>query len=86
MLRPPNAAIARSMWRALFQSRRFWYDTPGLANAAALEGLVEDQQPIGFGVGQRLDQDAVDHAEQRGVDADAERQAEDDDRSDTPRS
>ena len=48
----------------------------------ALEGLVEDEQPIGLGEGQRLDQDAVDDAEQRGIDADAEREAEDDDGGD----
>ena len=59
-----------------FQSRRSWYDDPGLANAAALERLVEHDQAIGLGERQRLDQDAVDHAEQRGVDADAQRQAQ----------
>ena len=44
-----------------------------------LRGLVEHEQSIRLGERQRLDQHAVDHAEQRRVDADAQGQAQDDD-------
>ena len=69
--------------RALLEVDEIGIRHAGVTNAAALGGLVQDQQPIGLGVGQRLDQDAVDDAEERGVDADAEREAEDDDGRDT---
>jgi hypothetical protein len=42
--------------------------------------LVQRHQPVGLGEGQRLEQDTLDHREQRGVGAAAERQGEDGDR------
>ena len=60
---------------ASFQSRMSRYDRPDLA-VGALILLADHEDPLGIGVGVRLEQHAVDDAEDGRVQADAEAQAE----------
>ena len=48
-------------------------------------GLGDDHDPIRFRIGQRLEQDRVDHAENRGVRADPERERENGDEGEAGR-
>src|SRR5262249_56144660 len=57
-----------------------WIGQAGRTDVASLERLVQADQPFGRREGKRLDQDAIHHAEQSGVDADARGETGDDDR------
>ena len=83
-LRPCEIDISSNEWFSVWMSMYWPGDGQSCGNVDARRAQPQHRQPIGIGIRQRLQQQRVDDAEDRGVGADADGERRDDDAASGP--